>query len=815
MNQDGGVAGAAGLPPASPPPANAPKLPDSSKHMLRLMAEELLQLHGQAEAAEARALQLQEQLTALQQQQAAAAVNAAPVEVQDRVSQLEQQVREQQQNAQLSLQREQQAHVQSAQARMHVAGLEAQLKQQQAAAAELQLQLAAAQQAAAGFKQQAADWGRQLEQHQTSESQQAEQLQSARDALRLQHQQLEDQQRQREELRAACDTWRSKAEASAALEIELQEDLQRQQQELEQLRQQVAQQLAAPGAAWKEGELEGQQQEAKQRAPSPAAADAANAGTAAAVPAAVNGGRSVLASSAEQDISRINPEEQHGQPEVGGAGNKHPAQPPSSAGQLAKPRGEASEPLVAAAAAAAAAAGQGGAMQPPPPPQRLAGLAGPMQQPRKPKNQGSAAALHAAASRKRQVAEVPDATTLSPRTRQRRRKSAAPLAAGSGGTQPSTSPGESAFDAAVVLRRGLRQRPSAAASATPRSAVADVPGSPAADGAGDLLLSLQAAAQEQAREDGADDGSRRRSVRRSTSVFKAVGGGVSGGGILLKPEETAQQWLNRSALAYVQAMLRNQEFREVFGKPVPQDTPEYLNVIAHPMDLGTIRDKAAAGEYQSPAAFRADLELVVSNAITFNQSHKHPVHQAAERLQDQLHKPHNFFTKVDEQFQRAELSDTIALEKQQQEAELEAMERQLAAQVDAGLNVAVYAEDDEQRNKYFLLKALGKVSTLPQDTTDDFGQEYKAGDHVLEGYYYEYWKDAKQNWDRSKRPYYLMSDKMAFVPASSLLLVDFELKERPKPELSLFDGKEHCIFEANAELHQQLRQQIKKMTATV
>ena len=142
----------------------------------------------------------------------------------------------------------------------------------------------------------------------------------------------------------------------------------------------------------------------------------------------------------------------------------------------------------------------------------------------------------------------------------------------------------------------------------------------------------------------------------------------------------------RSALAYVQVLLRDRDFA-AFWQPVPRDVPDYYQVIERPMDLGTIRggrvgselaaltrrhllnmapaehgtfawhlhqagpwglagtgagnpaqppthrlrrcpaapaDKAAAGAYSAPGQFTSDLKLVVSNAKTYNESLQHP-----------------------------------------------------------------------------------------------------------------------------------------------------------------------------------------------
>ncbi|CAL5441026.1 unnamed protein product [Camellia sinensis] len=46
--------------------------------------------------------------------------------------------------------------------------------------------------------------------------------------------------------------------------------------------------------------------------------------------------------------------------------------------------------------------------------------------------------------------------------------------------------------------------------------------------------------------------------------------------------------------------------------------PDYLTVIKHPMDLGTIKSKIASSEYSSVLEFVADVRLTFSNAMTYN-----------------------------------------------------------------------------------------------------------------------------------------------------------------------------------------------------
>ena len=78
------------------------------------------------------------------------------------------------------------------------------------------------------------------------------------------------------------------------------------------------------------------------------------------------------------------------------------------------------------------------------------------------------------------------------------------------------------------------------------------------------------------------------------------------------------------------------DFEGIFGAPVPADTPSYFELIPHPMDLGTVRAKAAAKKYATLAAFRKDLVLTIENCMTFNMEDS-DFHQAAAELASYCH----------------------------------------------------------------------------------------------------------------------------------------------------------------------------------
>jgi hypothetical protein len=61
--------------------------------------------------------------------------------------------------------------------------------------------------------------------------------------------------------------------------------------------------------------------------------------------------------------------------------------------------------------------------------------------------------------------------------------------------------------------------------------------------------------------------------------------------------------------------------------------PHYPQIIKHPMDLGTMRDKIDRGEYSVASEFESDFRLVINNCKTFNHETA-PVCELADRLQE-------------------------------------------------------------------------------------------------------------------------------------------------------------------------------------
>lgn len=93
-----------------------------------------------------------------------------------------------------------------------------------------------------------------------------------------------------------------------------------------------------------------------------------------------------------------------------------------------------------------------------------------------------------------------------------------------------------------------------------------------------------------------------------------------------KPErlEQAQEdlppKLDPSSLIKILDKLGQIDNRLIFAQPVPvDDIPGYLDIIAHPMDLSTMREKVMKEHvYLTMDDFAADFQLMIQNCLTFN-----------------------------------------------------------------------------------------------------------------------------------------------------------------------------------------------------
>jgi len=80
--------------------------------------------------------------------------------------------------------------------------------------------------------------------------------------------------------------------------------------------------------------------------------------------------------------------------------------------------------------------------------------------------------------------------------------------------------------------------------------------------------------------------------------------------------EYDKQWCS-STLTELLKWPLTQPFRAPVD-PVRDGALNYLEVVKHPMDLGTVRKKLADGQYSSAQQFIDDIHLICGNAILFN-----------------------------------------------------------------------------------------------------------------------------------------------------------------------------------------------------
>lgn len=79
--------------------------------------------------------------------------------------------------------------------------------------------------------------------------------------------------------------------------------------------------------------------------------------------------------------------------------------------------------------------------------------------------------------------------------------------------------------------------------------------------------------------------------------------------------------LHNAALHQLLLEVMRHEDAWPFIRPVQkQEVPDYYDVIARPMDFGTIKYKLNMGEYKNDDAFMADATLVFENCNTYNNS---------------------------------------------------------------------------------------------------------------------------------------------------------------------------------------------------
>jgi hypothetical protein len=80
------------------------------------------------------------------------------------------------------------------------------------------------------------------------------------------------------------------------------------------------------------------------------------------------------------------------------------------------------------------------------------------------------------------------------------------------------------------------------------------------------------------------------------------------------------EYLTRQCLAVMDRLL-SYRISSMFSQPVDptrDGCPTYPDIVAHPMDLGTVRTKLQHNEYDTLSQWRHDVSLVWDNAVAFN-----------------------------------------------------------------------------------------------------------------------------------------------------------------------------------------------------
>ncbi|KAK4804138.1 hypothetical protein SAY86_003955 [Trapa natans] len=76
---------------------------------------------------------------------------------------------------------------------------------------------------------------------------------------------------------------------------------------------------------------------------------------------------------------------------------------------------------------------------------------------------------------------------------------------------------------------------------------------------------------------------------------------------------------DKKLLAFILDRLQKKDTHGVFSEPVdPEELPDYHDIIKHPMDFGTVRNKLEGSVYANLEQFEKDVLLICSNAMQYN-----------------------------------------------------------------------------------------------------------------------------------------------------------------------------------------------------
>lgn len=102
-------------------------------------------------------------------------------------------------------------------------------------------------------------------------------------------------------------------------------------------------------------------------------------------------------------------------------------------------------------------------------------------------------------------------------------------------------------------------------------------------------------------------------------------------------EQTVLMQLNplEAAMGRLLDQLFAKDANEIFTEPVDiEEVPDYMDVVTHPMDLGTMRKKLQAGKYQTLDDMENDFNLMIQNCLAYNNKDT-IFYRAGVRMRDQ------------------------------------------------------------------------------------------------------------------------------------------------------------------------------------
>ena len=145
----------------------------------------------------------------------------------------------------------------------------------------------------------------------------------------------------------------------------------------------------------------------------------------------------------------------------------------------------------------------------------------------------------------------------------------------------------------------------------------------------------------------------------------------------------------------------------MFSYPVDPDRdscPTYFQVVKNPMDLGTIREKLEGNSYDSVADFKADIELVWENAISFNGRNSY-IGLLAKQLQTSFREKSQFFSDDEKEDWLLELNE-------------------LRTNLNNILSLAPQTKQQMQKNAPQQQKKISRMSSTPAPISSHSSKSY-------------------------------------------------------------------------------------------